>query len=500
MREPQLSSEPQDLVVIGGGTAGLVAAVGAAGVGARVTLVEGERTGGDCLWTGCVPSKALLSAARAVYEARHADRFGLEAYELEVDMVRVMDTIRARQATIAPHDSPERLRREGVTVIHGRGCLLRRGVVGVTREDGTTLQLRTRTALVATGSRPAIPPIEGLDESHCLTTDNLWQLEELPRRLLVMGGGPIGSEMGQAFTRLGSTVTIVEQGPHLLPGEEPAASDAMTEALVAEGAYVRAGHRAVRVEEGPVRPVLRVETTDSRRQTARLPYDRLLIATGRRPATEGLGLEENGVALSQRGHVLVDDTMRTTADWVFAAGDVTGGMPFTHAAAAQGSLVVTNALFGLRRSFDPEVIPWAIFTEPEVGRVGLTEEQAVERHGRDAVTVARFEHQRLDRAVTGVELPTGFTKLVAGPRERLVGATVVSHSGGEVIGAATAWVREGAKLRDIAQVTMPYPTFVEGPVRAAGEVMRERFLSERTRRIAKPVLGVARAVRRPWSQ
>ncbi len=494
-----MATDPQDLVVIGGGTAGLVAAVGAAAVGARVTLVEADRTGGDCLWTGCVPSKSLLAAAGAVHTARTADRFGLGTAELDVDLGRVMDTVRARQDAIAPHDSPERLEREGVTVVHGRASIAGRGVVGIAHDDGTTASLRTRRVLVATGSRPTLPPVEGLADVEPLTSDTVWDLRDLPGRLVVLGGGPIGCELGQAFSRLGSHVTVVEMLDQLLPREDPEAGALLRRRLEAEGVAVRTGTRAVRLGRTEDGPVLVVETTDDRRQVTRLPFDRILVATGRAPTTEGLGLERNGVALRSSGHVAVDATMRTSADWVFAAGDVTGELPFTHAAGAQGGLVVTNALFGLRRRFDPSTVPWVTFTDPEVGRIGMTEAEAVATHGADAVTVARFGADRLDRAITA-GATDGFTKLVAGPRDRVVGATVVGERGGAVIGAVTAWVSQGATLSDVGQTTIAYPTFAEGPTKAAGEVLRERFLSPRTRKVTRPVLAATRLFSRPWNR
>jgi len=487
---------PQDLVVIGGGTAGLVTAVGAAGVGARVVLVEEDRTGGDCLWTGCVPSKALLSAARVAHDARTADRFGLGTAELDVDLGRVMDAVHASQHAIAPHDSPERLEREGVTVLAGRGRLAGPGRVAVDLQGGGSAVLRTRNVLLATGSRPTLPPVDGLADADPLISDTLWELRELPRRLVVLGGGPIGCELGQAFARLGSDVTLVEFLPALLGKEEPEAATLVEAALRRDGVDVRTGTKGVRVDEGPHGPVLVVAPADGDGAEETVPFDRILVAAGRAPVTDGLGLGTVGVTTSDRGHVVVDDTLRTSVDGVFAAGDVTGLLPFTHAAGAQAGLVVTNALFGLRRRFDADVVPWATFTDPEVGRVGLSVEQARQRYGDD-VTVARFDLARLDRAIAS-KVAEGTVVLVAGPRDRLVGGTVVGDRAGDVVGALTAWVTQGATLRDVGGTTIAYPTFAEGPGKAANEVLRERFLSPRTRRLARPVLGAARVLRRPW--
>jgi pyruvate/2-oxoglutarate dehydrogenase complex dihydrolipoamide dehydrogenase (E3) component len=491
-------ASPQDLVVLGGGTAGLVSAVGAAGVGARVTLIEEDRTGGDCLWTGCVPSKALLSAARVVHAARTADRFGLGTAELSVDLGAVMDAVRVAQDTIAPHDSPERLRSEGVTVLAGRARLAGPGLVEVALADGGgTTTLRTRTALLATGSRVMIPPVEGLAEANPLTSDTVWQLRELPRRLVVLGGGPIGCELGQAFARLGSDVTLVEMADSLVPREEPEAGAVLRDVLLGEGVTVRVATRAVRVEESPEGRVLTVETTDDRHQSTRIPFDQILVAAGRAPCTDDLGLEAAGVELTASGHVAVDSSMRTSQRWVFAAGDVTGLLPFTHAAGSQAGLVVTNALFGLKRRFDAERVPWATFTEPEIGRIGLTEAEAIARHGTDEVEVARFDMARLDRAIAAKE-PHGFVKLIAGPKDKIIGATIMGAHGGDIIATVAAYMSQGATLSDVGQVTQTYPTFAEAPGKAAGEVLRGRFLSPRTRGVAKPVLSSARALRKPW--
>jgi pyruvate/2-oxoglutarate dehydrogenase complex dihydrolipoamide dehydrogenase (E3) component len=496
---PTHTDTAQDLLVVGGGTAGLVAAFGAAGVGARVTMVEEDRTGGDCLWTGCVPSKALLSAARVVQDARTADRFGLGTAELHVDLAAVMAAVRESQEAIAPNDSPERLEREGVTFVAGRGRLDGPGRVAVDLADGGRVGLAGRAVLLATGSRPALPPVEGLAEAGALTSDTVWDLEELPARLVVVGGGPIGCELGQAFARLGSDVTIVEFADRLLVREEPEAGALLLAVLRREGVDVRLGTKGLRVEDGPDGRVLVVAPADGDGPEQQVPFDQVLVAAGRTPGTRDLGLNTVGVELTRSGHVVVDDTMRTTARGVFAAGDVTGLLPFTHAAGAQGSLVVTNALFGLKRRFDADVVPWATFTEPEVGRVGLTVAEARERHGADAVTVARFDLAELDRAIAA-KTAEGFVTLVAGPGDRLVGGTVMGTSGGDVIATVTAWLTQGATLRDIGGTTVAYPTFAEGPTKAVNEVLRERFLSPTTRRVAAPVLATARAVRRPWAR
>ncbi|MBW3619508.1 MAG: FAD-dependent oxidoreductase [Actinobacteria bacterium] len=457
----------------------MTTAMGAAGVGARVLLAEEDRTGGDCLWTGCVPSKALIAAARRAHDMRTADRVGLAAVEPEVDLARVMRHVHGAIATIEPHDSPERLRASGVEVVASRARFLRPGAIHV---DGRTV--RYRTALIATGSTPALPPVEGLEAVSPLTSDSLWDLRELPERLVVLGGGPIGCELGQAFARLGSRVTIVELTDRLLPPAGPDAGDLIAEVLRGEGVDVRTATRAVRADARS----LTVAGPDGVEAT--LAFDRLLVATGRTPRTRDLSLERVGVETDERGFVTVDDTMRTTGRNIFAGGDVTGRMSFTHVAGVHGSLVVTNALFRMRRAAMEDRIPWVVFTDPEVAHVGLSAEEARARWGGDAIVV-RHDYAEVDRAVTQAHT-TGFATLVADPKGRLVGATLVAEAAGESIAELTAWIRTGASLRDVGAAVHAYPTLTEGPWRAALEHLRGRYLSPEVRRWTRPLLWLLR--------
>jgi len=477
-----------DLAVIGGGAAGLVAAHGAAGLGARVVLIEREaRTGGDCLWTGCVPSKSLIAAADLAHRMRTAPRVGLAAVEPQIDFARVMDHVHAAREAIAPTDSVERLRAAGVHVIHGEARL-----DGPGRLVAGGRVVRWRRLLIATGSQPRVPHIPGLDRAAVLTNEDVWDLRELPPRLVVVGGGPVGCELAQAFARLGSRVTLVEAGARLLPAEEPDAGRLIAERLSAEGVDVRLGATAVRAEraEGVARLVVDGPTPG---EGGVVPFDRLLAATGRTPTTAGMGLEEIGVELRADGGVRVDAGLRTTVRGIFAAGDVTGILPFTHVAGTHGRIVVANALFHGRGRFDAAAVPWVTFTDPEVGRVGLTEEQARERFGR--VTVARFDYADSDRAITA-GVPYGFAKLVAGPRGRLVGATVAAPAGGEAIDALALRVARGDTISDISRQVHAYPTFAEGPARAADALLVQRWLGPRVRRFTRPALAVMRALDR----
>jgi pyruvate/2-oxoglutarate dehydrogenase complex dihydrolipoamide dehydrogenase (E3) component len=478
-----------DLVVIGGGTAALIAAHGAAGIGARVALVEQHRIGGDCLWTGCVPSKALIAAAATAHTMRHADRHGLDPASPDVDLGRVMKAVRATQGVIEPHDSPERLRDAGVDVVAGHGRFLSLGVIDV---DGR--RLHYRKAIVATGSRPVVPRIEGLADALPLTSDTVWDLDQLPRRLVVLGGGPIGCELGQSFARLGSTVTVVEALPHLLPRELPAVGHLIADRLQSEGIGVLVGSTALRVERVASGDGYRM-VVDQGGATHDVFFDRILVSVGRRPTTADLGLERVGVEVDERGYVAVDGRLRTTSPDVYAAGDVTGVMAFTHVAAYQARVAVTNALFRLRRRACYDHIPSVTFTDPEVARVGFDAGTARERWG-DRAIVQRFDYTGLDRAITHGD-PIGYAELVGDPKGRLVGATVVGQAAGETIAELTAWLATSAKIATISQTVHAYPTFSEGPSRAADDVLRAKYFSPRMRRITRPVLALLRRLDRP---
>ncbi|MGD9792066.1 MAG: NAD(P)/FAD-dependent oxidoreductase [Acidimicrobiia bacterium] len=482
-----------DLVVIGGGTAALIAALGGAGVGARVALIERHRVGGDCLWTGCVPSKALIAAAATAHTMSSASRHGIDPVSPVVDLARVMASVRAAQRIIEPHDSPDRLREVGVEVFTGHGRFTGHGTIEVDGSDGNTSQLRYRRALVATGSRPVVPHIDGLDAAAPLTSDTVWDLEVLPTRLVLLGGGPIGCELGQSFARLGSKVTIVESMPHLLPREADRVAAALTERLAGEGIEVRTSTTATRVDITDNGAGFELMVMSNGVEST-IPFDNILVSVGRRPTTADLGLDAIGARVDERGYVVVDDMLRTTADNVFAAGDVTGVMPFTHVAAYQARIVVTNALFSMRRRASYDHIPAVTFTAPEVARVGLDEPGARQRWGSRAV-VQRFDYATLDRAVANGDA-FGYAELIGDPKGRIVGATVIGDAAGETIAEMTAWIASGAKIATVSQTVHAYPTFAEGPSRAADELLRAKYFSPQMRRISAIALGVSRRVDR----
>ena len=477
-----LKSEGWDLLVVGGGTAGIVGAKTAASFGARVLLVERDRTGGDCLWTGCVPSKSLLAAAAAAADARVATRFGVHTGDVQVDFTQVMAHVRTAIAAIAPTDSVAALEAAGVHVVTGNLTF-----TGAHTADVDGRAVTFAQALVATGAAPAIPPIDGLASARALTSDTVWDLASLPERLLVLGGGSIGCELGQAFARLGSQVTIIEGTDRLLPREDAAASAVVAAVLTLEGVRVLTGAPVVAVDatDGPDnRGHLRLQ------DGSRVEYDELLVAVGRAPRTASMGLAAAGVDVDQRGFVVVDKHLRTTNRHIWAAGDLTGHPHFTHIAGVHGSLAASNAILGLRRAVDTTTIPRVTFTHPEVAAVGVSTEQA---HTRDDLTLLEWGNEHLDRAVIeGATL--GFTRLVVDAKGKVVGATVVGPRAGETLGELTLAIRHGLSTRDLAGTTHAYPTYNDGPWNAAIVDVRSRLNAPATARATRALA----ALRRRW--
>lgn len=471
-----------DLVVIGGGTAGLVGAKAAAGFGARVLLVEADRLGGECLWTGCVPSKALLAAAAAAAGARNAGRLGVRVPTVEVDFAAVMRRVHAAMATIAPTDSAEALEAAGVSVRSGYAVFTGRQSVEV---DGEAV--RFRQALLATGSRPAMPTmptVPGLEDAGALTSDTVWDLTTRPDRLTVLGGGSIGCELGQAFARLGCTVTVVE-ADRLLPGEDPTAAALVEQALVADGVDVVTGTSAAMVQPDDTDSTAGVlDLADGRR----VVYDGLLVAVGRRPRTSGLRLDRAGVDVDAHGVVGVDEHLRTTNPRIWAAGDITGHAQLTHLAGVHATLAVTNALLGLRRSVEGEVVPRVTFTHPEVAAVGVRTDRA-----EVGMRVLTWDHADVDRAVADADV-VGFSRLVVDRRGRVVGATLVGPRAGESLAEVVVAVRHRLRTRDLAGSTHAYPTYGDGAWNAAIADVRAGL----RRPAAARAVGAASGMRRAW--
>jgi pyruvate/2-oxoglutarate dehydrogenase complex dihydrolipoamide dehydrogenase (E3) component len=454
------SPEPADryhLVVVGAGTAGLVSAAGAAGLGARVALVEKRLMGGDCLNTGCVPSKAILRAAHAFHEARlGAERFGAPAVTDDGDFGRAMERMRRLRAAISRHDSARRFRDLGVDVFIGEGRFVAPDAVEV---DGK--RLRFRRAILATGATPRVPPIEGLSEAGYLTSESFFTLTRLPRRLGVIGGGPIGCEMAQAFARFGSEVTLFEMGPHLLPREEPETGRELEKAFERDGIRLELDIEVRRVESTATGKCV---SADRRGTSCIVEVDELLIAAGRVPVTHGLGLEAAGVE-TDRGRPRVDDRLRTTNRRVFAVGDVATGFQFTHIADAMARIALQNALFFGRLKMSDLVIPRCTYTSPEVAHVGLTPETA-RSIGREVQTVS-VEMDSVDRAILD-DAEAGFLNLyVEKGKDRILGATLVAERAGDLIAELCLAVTHRIGLSKIASTIHPYPTQAEVIKKAA---------------------------------
>ena len=464
-RWPRPKRFERNLVVIGAGAGGLVSAYVAAAVKAEVTLVEGRRMGGDCLNTGCVPSKALIRSARLARQLRDAAALGLKDVQGEVDFAAVMQRVQRVIRDIAPHDSVERYTSLGVEVLQGHARITSPWTVDVRLHDGGTRTLTTRSIVIAAGAAPVVPPIPGLAEAGCLTSETLWGLTQLPKRLLVLGGGPIGCELAQAFARLGSQVTQVEMAPRLLGREDPEVSDLVAAALRDDGVAVLTGHEAVRVEavDGEKRLVARNALGE-----VVVGFDQLLCAVGRSPRLSGYGLEALGIAPTPGQPIETDAWLRTRVPNVYAVGDVAGPFQFTHAAAHQAWHAAVNALFGRFRRFrvDHRVIPRATFTDPEVARVGLSETEA--REQGIAVEVTRYGIDDLDRAIVD-GTAHGFVKVLTVPgKDRILGVTIVGEHAGDLLAEYVLAMKHGLGLNKILGTIHTYPTLAEANKHAAG--------------------------------
>lgn len=459
-----------DLLVIGAGSGGLSVAAGAAQMGARVVLVEAAEMGGDCLNTGCVPSKTLLAAARAA-QARRRGAPGLAPAAPDVDYAAVMDHVQAVIARIAPIDSQERFEALGVTVIRARARFLSPREVAA----GDHV-IAARRVVLATGAVPVLPPLPGLDRVPYLTHETLWSLRTRPAHLLILGGGPIGVEMAQAHARLGASVTLVE-ADRILPRDDPEAVALLRESLSAEGVKIIEGARVTAVGGRAGAPVLDLEGG------ARIAGSHLLIATGRRPDITGLNLAAAGIETTETG-IRTDAGLRSTNRRVYAIGDAAGGLQFTHLAGYQAGIVLRSALFGLPARARQDHIPRVTYCDPELAQIGLTEAEARARHGA-AVEIARFDYADNDRALAEGR-DRGFVKLMV-RRGRPLGVTIVGHQAGELAGIWSLALAGGLKLGRIAGMVSPYPSISELNKRVAGAYFSPRLFENRT---VKRVVGL----------
>ncbi|MEQ1686039.1 MAG: FAD-dependent oxidoreductase [Burkholderiaceae bacterium] len=458
----------RNLVVIGAGSGGLVTSYIAAVVKAKVTLVEGHKLGGDCLNYGCVPSKALIRSAKLAKQLRTAESFGVTGATGTVDFGAVMARVRRVIKTIEPHDSVERYTGLGVEVLLGQARITSPWSVEITMPAGVQT-LTTRSIVIATGARPHLPPIPGLAEAGCLTSDTVWSLTELPRRLVVLGGGPIGCELAQSFARLGSQVTQVEMAPRVMLREDPDAAELVAEALRADGVQLLTGHQAVRCERDGDTKRLIVKHGDSE---LTIEFDELLCAVGRSPRVEGFGLEELGIPITKAKTVETDAYLQTLYPNIYAVGDVAGPYQLTHVAAHQAWYAAVNALFGRFKRFkaDYAVIPWATFTDPEVARVGLSETEAKDQ-GIE-VEVTRYGIDDLDRAIADGSAH-GFVKVLTVPgKDRILGVTIVGAHAGDLLAEYVLAMKHGLGLNKILGTIHTYPTLAEANKYAAGEWKR----------------------------
>jgi pyruvate/2-oxoglutarate dehydrogenase complex dihydrolipoamide dehydrogenase (E3) component/uncharacterized membrane protein YdjX (TVP38/TMEM64 family) len=471
-----------NLVVIGAGAAGLVSAFIAATVRAKVTLVESQRMGGDCLNTGCVPSKALIRTAKLVQQMRDADRYGLESQVPAIPFRSIMARVRSVIETIAPHDSALRYTRLGVDVLEGHATMLDPWTVEIALTAGGTRRLTARSTVIAAGAAPIVPAIPGIEDVDYVTSETLWdrfaQLDAPPRRLLVLGGGPVGCELAQCFARLGSRVTVVEGGARLLPREDEEFSTLVRELLEREGVTVLLGHRAVRCERSGGHKLLIIDKFGPRSSDAAhggnapraIEFDELLCAVGRTARLEGYGLQALGIATEKT--IVTNDYLETLYPNIFAAGDVAGPYQLTHVAAHQAWYATVNALFGRFKRFkvDYSAVPWTTFTDPEVARVGLNEQDA--RAGGIAYEVTRWELHELDRAITDGRRD-GLIKVLSVPgKDRILGVTLVGEHAGELIAEWVLAMKEGLGLNKVLGTIHTYPTLAEGNKYAAGEWKR----------------------------
>ena len=455
-----------NLLVIGGGSGGLVAALIAAAVRARVTLVEKNKMGGDCLNTGCVPSKALIRAARAVADIRRASDLGIEVAAPRVQFDRVMDRVQSVIDSIAPHDSIARFTGLGVDCVEGEATLVSPWEVRV----GENL-IRARSIVIATGAAPFVPPVPGIEQVPYLTSDTLWQLREQPKHLLVLGAGPIGCELAQAFSRLGTAVTMVDMMPRVLPREDEDVSALIQARFVEEGINLYLGYKTTGFEQRDGGFAAQIENEAG--QSIQLPFQHLLVAVGRKASTEGLGLARLGIETTSHGTLEVDEYLRTRVPNIYACGDVVGPYQFTHAASHQAWYAAVNALFGGFKRFrvDYRVLPWVTFTDPEVARVGISEAEA--RAQGKAYEITEFPLQELDRAIAE-NASEGKVKVLTAPgKDKILGAVIVGAQAGEMLTEFVSVMKRNGGLNDILGTVHAYPTLSEANKLLAGTWRRE---------------------------
>ncbi len=461
----------RNMIVIGAGAGGLVTSYIAAAVKAKVTLIEAGEMGGDCLNYGCVPSKAIIKSAKIADQIRHGENYGLENTVPQFSFKKVMARVQQVVADIAPHDSVERYTNLGVDVVKGYAKLVDPWTVEIQLNDGGMQTLTARTIVIATGARPFVPPLPGIEETGYVTSDTLWtkfaELEEAPKKLVVLGGGPIGSELAQSFARLGSNVTQIEMSDRIMGKEDLEVSTFAHQSLTESGVNILTSHQAMRCEMRDGKKYIIVKHNETEID---IEYDELLCAVGRSARLEGYGLEALGIETNRT--IVTNEYLETLYPNIFAAGDIVGPYQFTHVAAHQGWYAAVNGLFGNLKKFkvDYRVIPWVTFIDPEVARVGINEQEAIDK-GID-YEITRFEFEELDRAITD-GAAKGFIKVITPKgKDKILGVTVVSEHAGDLIAEFVLAMKHGLGLNKILGTIHSYPTWAEGNKYAAGEWKR----------------------------
>jgi dihydrolipoamide dehydrogenase len=450
----------RNLIVIGAGSAGLVSALIAATVNAKVTLIERHKMGGDCLNTGCVPSKALIKSAKVASLIKRADDFGINIPESNIDFPAVMDRVQSIIKKIEPHDSVERFESMGVECIEGNARITSPWSVEVNQQT-----LTAKNIIIATGAGPLIPPVKGIEDIGYITSDSLWEIREQPKRLLVLGGGPIGCELSQAFARLGTVVTQVEMFPRIMAREDEDVSNLITKKFLKEGIDVRINHKAKEFIKKDNQNILICEYDG---QDVEIEFDSVLVAVGRKPNISGFGLEELGMKFNQQGTIKVNEYMQTSIPSIYACGDVAGPYQFTHTASHQAWYASVNSLFGRFKRFkaDYSIIPWATFTDPEVARVGLNEQEAKQQN--IPYETSFFKLDELDRALTEDETE-GFIKVLTVPgKDKILGATIVGDHAGELITEYITAMKNKTGMNKVLSTIHIYPTLSEANKYTAG--------------------------------
>jgi pyruvate/2-oxoglutarate dehydrogenase complex dihydrolipoamide dehydrogenase (E3) component/uncharacterized membrane protein YdjX (TVP38/TMEM64 family) len=465
---PKPTQFDRNLIVIGAGSAGLVSSYIASATRAKVTLIEKHKMGGDCLNTGCVPSKALLRSAKFVHHCRRSQDFGIANAELDIRFPDIMERIKRVIRKIEPHDSIERYTELGVECISGEAKIITPYCVSV-----GDVQLTTRNIIIAAGARPFVPPIPGLERLDYLTSDNIWDITELPARLVVLGGGPIGCEISQAFARLGSQVTQIEMAPRLLVREDESVSNRVYDALTGDGVNVALNQRAIKFFEHDDRSIVVCESTlKPEAEPTEIAFDRVIVAVGRRANVEGYGIEELGISLNPDNTIHVDEYLTTNFPNIYACGDVAGPYQFTHTASHQAWYATVNSLFGKLKRFkaDYSTIPWCTFTDPEVARVGINESEAIDQGIPYELTT--FDLEDLDRAIAD-ETASGIVRVLTVPgKDKILGVTIVGEHAGDLISEFVLAMRCGLGLGKILGTIHIYPTLAEANKYAAGEWRR----------------------------